>query len=429
MSEKFYLDGVQISKVLMIGYGSTGKSIHEFLKAFSDTQVDISKSADDFEDFKLDDYDLIAVSPGIPLNKDIYAPLRSHENIISDMDIFYDQIKDTLSKTIVVTGSNGKSTTVTMLNYVLNYLGYKSVLIGNIGTPVLSIIDDEFDYYVIELSSFQIDLLRKAKFDIGCVINVSPDHLDRYDSFEEYKQSKLNLENFCEEFIAYDVGTKGVKYEGCYAIRRGNIYKNTTKILSMEEVHLFGNHNLENIVVVLNILDKLNIDTFQAVFAIKTFKGLEHRCRVVETVDRVLYINDSKGTNVGATIAALYSITDTRNIVLLLGGVAKGGDFTLMEDILKKHVKYLHIYGQDRDYIENQIGDFCDHELNKNMKEAFASASKNADDNDVILLSPACASFDEFKNYEERGEAFEKLVKQLLLPKKKLWKGLKKSAI
>ena len=410
----FYFNNSKISSVLIVGYGATGKSINDYLKAFKGVEIDVSHNDEEFKSFDLGEYELIAVSPGIPLNSKIYSELDVYSyKVVSDIELFYQEMKGTLSKTIAVTGSNGKSTVVTMLNYVLNYLGYKSVLIGNIGTPALEELEKEFDFCVIELSSFQIDLLKRAKFDVGCVINVSPDHLDRYANFEAYKQSKLNLATFSNEFIAYDVDCYGVKYDGNYAVLRENIYKDSQKILDIEEISLFGLHNLENIIVVLNILDKLNIDNYEAICAIQTFKGLAHRCRIVEKINQVTFINDSKGTNVGATIAALNSITNTKNIILMLGGIAKGGDFTLMEEILKKYVKYVHIYGQDRDYIESQIKDFCTYELNDNMIQAFNSAAAKAQLNDVVLLSPACASFDEFSGYEERGQVFENLVLNL----------------
>ena len=230
----FYFNGSEISSVLIVGYGATGKSINDYLKAFNSIKIDVSHNDDEFVGFNLNEYDLIAVSPGIPLNSEIYRELDAYRHkVVSDIELFYQEMKGTLSKTIAVTGSNGKSTVVTMLNYVLNYLGYKSILIGNIGTPALDELKKEFDFCVIELSSFQIDLLKKAKFDVGCVINVSPDHLDRYASFAEYKQSKLNLEKFSKDFIAYDVDSHGVKYDGNYAVLRENIYKDSHKILDI----------------------------------------------------------------------------------------------------------------------------------------------------------------------------------------------------
>ena len=410
----FYFNDVKISKLLMVGYGVTGESVCDFLANFIDIKVDISQSDEDFDHYDLDSYDLIAVSPGIPLNKSPYRVLSKYnDKIVSDIDIFYQYIKNTKSKTIAVTGSNGKSTVVTLLDFVLRELGYKSILVGNIGTPALNKIDEKFDYCVIEASSFQIDIFHSVKFDIGCVINVSLDHLDRYASFGEYKQSKLNLANFSEDFFVYDVHNNGIKYAGEYEIVRSSIYKNTTKLLDIAEINLFGEHNLENIIVVLNILDKLGLDVFKAIDAIKKFKGLAHRCKIVKNINGTTYINDSKGTNVGATVAALNSITSTKSIVLLLGGVAKDGDFSLMAESLKKYVKYVFIYGQDKEYIEESIKDTCKYELCDNMHQAFELASRKSQDSEIVLLSPACASFDEFDNYVKRGEAFEDYVRQL----------------
>ncbi|ASG68404.1 UDP-N-acetylmuramoyl-L-alanine--D-glutamate ligase [Francisella halioticida] len=410
----FYFNDVKISKLLMVGYGVTGKSVCDFLASFIDLEVDISQSDEGFDNYDLDSYDLITVSPGIPLNKSPYRILSKYKNkIVSDIDIFYQYIKNTKAKTIAVTGSNGKSTVVTLLDFVLRKLGYRSILVGNIGTPVLNKIDEKFDYCVIETSSFQIDVFHSVKFDVGCVINVSPDHLDRYASFGEYKQSKLNLANFTKDFFVYDVHNNGIKYAGEYEIVRASIYKNATKLLDIAETNLFGKHNLENIVVVLNILDRLDLDIFKALNAIKKFKGLEHRCRIVRSIDGVTYINDSKGTNVGATVAALNSITSTKNIILLSGGVAKRGDFSLMAESLKRYVKYVFIYGQDKEYIKESVIDICKYELCSNMHQAFELASKKSQNSEIVLLSPACASFDEFHSYIKRGEAFEDYVAQL----------------
>lgn len=410
----FYFNDEKITKLLMVGYGATGKSVCDYLDSFIDLQVDISQNDDEFISIDLGAYDLIVVSPGIPIDKSPYRKLSNYKaKVVSDIDIFYQKVKSSSAKTIAVTGSNGKSTIVTMLDFVLNKLGYKSVLVGNIGIPALNKIDEDFDYCVVETSSFQIDLFNSVEFDLGCVINVSPDHLDRYQGFEQYKQSKLNLAKFCRDFFVYDVHNNGVKYSGEYEVVRGSIYRNATKLLDITETNLFGNHNLENIIVVLNILDRLDIDTTRAVEAVKKFKGLANRCKVVKKVDGVTYINDSKGTNVGATVAALNSITNKRNIILLLGGLAKGGDFSLMIKSLRKYVKYIFVYGEDKEYIKTYIEDFCEYEMCENISEAFRLASQRAQSSEIVLLSPACSSFDEFENYVKRGEYFEKLVKQL----------------
>ncbi|ACD31282.1 UDP-N-acetylmuramoyl-L-alanine--D-glutamate ligase [Francisella tularensis] len=409
----FYFNDNKITKLLMVGYGSTGKSVCDFLANFIDITVDISQNDDEFVNYDLNSYDLITVSPGIPLNKSPYRALtKFKDKIVSDIDIFYQYIKDTKAKTIAVTGSNGKSTVVTMTDFVLKDLGYKSILVGNIGTPALNKIGEKFDYCVVEVSSFQINLFNCVRFDLGCIINVSPDHLDRYQNFEQYKQSKLNLAKFSNDFFVYDVHN-GIKYAGEYQIIRGAIYRNSTKLLDIVETKLFGEHNLENIIVVLNILDRLGLDINQAIDSIKKFKGLEHRCKIIKKVNGTTYINDSKGTNVGATIAALNSITNSKNIILLLGGVAKGGDFSLMIKSLDKYVKYVYIYGVDKEYIESYIKGYCKYQLCNNMKQAFELASQKANSNEIVLLSPACASFDEFSGYAQRGEVFQNLVAQL----------------
>ncbi|MBK2164873.1 UDP-N-acetylmuramoyl-L-alanine--D-glutamate ligase [Francisella tularensis] len=409
----FYFNDNKITKLLMVGYGSTGKSVCDFLANFINITVDISQNDDEFVNYDLNSYDLITVSPGIPLNKSPYRALtKFKDKIVSDIDIFYQYIKDTKAKTIAVTGSNGKSTVVTMTDFVLKDLGYKSILVGNIGTPALNKIGEKFDYCVVEVSSFQINLFNCVRFDLGCIINVSPDHLDRYQNFEQYKQSKLNLAKFSNDFFVYDVHN-GIKYAGEYQIIRGAIYRNSTKLLDIVETKLFGEHNLENIIVVLNILDRLGLDINQAIDSIKKFKGLEHRCKIVKKVNGTTYINDSKGTNVGATIAALNSITNSKNIILLLGGVAKGGDFSLMIKSLDKYVKYVYIYGADKEYIESYIKGYCKYQLCNNMKQAFELASQKANSNEIVLLSPACASFDEFSGYAQRGEVFQNLVAQL----------------
>jgi UDP-N-acetylmuramoylalanine--D-glutamate ligase len=402
-----------IKNVLIVGYGITGKSIDSYLQQFN-LNISISSSSDDFLNMNLDTYDLVAVSPGIPLNQEPYKRLFSFkEKITSDIDLFYNATKQKDHKVIAVTGSNGKSTVVTMLNTVLNDLGYKSILVGNIGTPILSLIDNDFEYCVIELSSFQIDLLQISKFDISCVINITQDHLDRYDSYAQYIQSKLNLEKFSEDFFIYDFESKGIKNRLSITIVDNSIYMNGNKLLSIEETKLLGKYNLDNIVVVLTILNKLNLNIFDSIEKIKTFNSLKHRCNNLGKINNIAYINDSKGTNVGATQAAIDSLSNGKNIVLLLGGVAKGGDFTVMQNSLLKGVKSICVYGRDAEYIVHQLPKNMDISICVNMSQAINLAKTKAISGDIILLSPACASFDEFKNYEHRGDEFEKIVNNL----------------
>ncbi|MFC4891973.1 UDP-N-acetylmuramoyl-L-alanine--D-glutamate ligase [Pseudofrancisella aestuarii] len=409
----FFYKDVLINKILIVGYGSTGKSVEVYLEKYN-VEVHISSSEADFLEKNLETYDLLVVSPGIPLNKNPYSNLENYKSkIISDIDLYYDAIKAKQIKLIAVTGSNGKSTVVTMLDTVLNNLGYKSILVGNIGTPILSKINDDVEFCVVEISSFQIDLLKDTKFDVSCVINISHDHLDRYDSYQEYIESKLNLEKFSREFFVYDFEGKGLKYNTVFSIRKSCIYKKEEKILALEETKLFGLHNLENIIVVLSILEKFNIDHKKVITELKEFEGLKHRCNKIGEIRGVSYINDSKGTNVGATVVAIDNLTNSKNIVLLLGGVAKGGDFSIMQRSVIGKVKFICIYGKDAEYIKVQLEKyFSNFEVLKDMKTAFAKTVNIASKNDIVLLSPACASFDEFRNYEHRGEEFIKLFNE-----------------
>lgn len=409
----FFYKDVLINKILIVGYGSTGKSVEIYLEKYN-VEVDISLCESDFLEKKLEEYDLLVVSPGIPLNKNLYSNLENYKSkIISDIDLYCDAIKAKKIKIIAVTGSNGKSTVVTMLNNVLNNLGYKSVLVGNIGTPILSKVNDDVEFCVLEISSFQIDLLKDAKFDVSCVINISHDHLDRYSSYQEYIESKLNLEKFSKDFFVYDFEGKGLKYNSEFSVIDSSIYKKEQRILALKETKLFGLHNLENIIVVLSILEKFNINHKKIIAELKEFEGLKHRCNKIGEIRGVSYINDSKGTNVGATVVAINNLTESKNIILLLGGVAKGGDFSIMQKSITEKVKFVCIYGKDAEYIRVQLQKyFSNFEVFEDMKTAFVKAVNIASKNDIVLLSPACASFDKFRNYEHRGEEFIKLFNE-----------------
>ncbi len=412
----FIYNNKTINNVLIVGYGITGKSIHSYLNQFS-LDISISDNVDDFTSQDLQSYDLIAVSPGIPLNREPYSVLKSFGNITSDIDLFYNHISSKNIKMIGITGSNGKSTIVTMLDYVLTNIGKKSILVGNIGTPILSQVNEGFEYCVVELSSFQIDLLKIAKFDVACVINISQDHLDRYNDFAEYIQSKLNLEKFTKDFFIYDFEESGLKYTGDFSIDNQVIYCDKTKLINLSETKLSGSYNLDNIAVVLSILAELDLDVVKAINAIKTFKGLKHRCNNLGQINGVTYINDSKGTNVGATQAAIDSLANGKNVVLLLGGVAKGGDFTIMAPSIEKYVKYISVYGRDADFIIGQLPNGVDITKSQSMPEAVDKAIGYANSTDVVLFSPACASFDEFRSYEHRGDEFEKIFNNLKIKK------------
>jgi UDP-N-acetylmuramoylalanine--D-glutamate ligase len=327
-----------------------------------------------------------------------------------------------------VTGSNGKSTVVSLLYHVLNSLGLRAALGGNIGIPALSLLDDKVDVYVLEISSFQIDLLKKARFDVVSVLNLSPDHLDRYEDYNAYCDAKLALlargkyvvMNGKQKALITDLMHKNLHY-----FNADNAYVNGEKTIFADEVFceqseiiLQGKHNLENILAVLVILQGLiSVDhrlLLKLKEAIARFEPLAHRCRLVNICSGVKYINDSKATNIASAEAALVGLgSDSKNIIILLGGMAKGADFSELSPVLERYVKKALIYGQDRLLIHQAIADRVNCAVYDNLDQAFTAGCSLAQENDIVLLSPGCASFDGFLNYVHRGEHFEKLVSEL----------------
>lgn len=428
MKPLFY-QGQLIQKVLIVGMGLSGRSVFTWLTGFQ-VQVDRydAHHNSDYACFTAIDlfgYDLIVVSPGIPLNQAPYQRLLSFRSrVISDIDLFCAHAHAPI---IAVTGSNGKSTVVSLLAHILRAQGFTVGLGGNIGAAALDVLDEQCDYYVLELSSFQIDLLHRAHFSVGMVLNISADHLDRYADLDAYALSKCSLASFSKTFICpfeiaenYSVAHSNLIYfdvQDGYTVEGCQIYvANGDRIDTSRITSLVGQHNVLNIAYVYAGLKALGVAIVTEDFldAVQSFKGLPHRCEWVAKVDGVTYIDDSKGTNMGATIAAIEGLAKHyRGVVLLLGGVGKGANFAEMIPTLKQYVKHCFVYGQDGGQIFSQITGEVQATLCHNALAAFAQASDFASEGDLVLLSPACASFDEFKNYAHRGEVFAQFVQRL----------------
>jgi len=416
--ESFIFNNKQISKILVVGLGISGISVVKFLEKYNLTidTFDTKNTQQEFTGIDLENYDLICISPGIPLNNKGFTNLHNYKNKwLSDIDIFAGFFKN---KIIAITGSNGKSTVVTMLDFVLNKLGKKSFLGGNIGTPALLGLKNTYDIAVLELSSFQLDLLHTQKnfFDIGYILNITPDHLDRYADFQDYILSKLSLEKFSKKFLIYDASgvecyTNNLFYSNLKIIN-DYIYLDDEMIIDFKQSKLSGNHNLENIVVVLDIVLKLNlgVNIHKIIECLLEFTSLAHRCNSIGFINEVEYINDSKSTNVASTLAALKGLGENKNILLLLGGLSKRGNFTVLKNIITEKVKLCIVYGKDKEIITTQLDDIVPLKIANSFAEAINLAKDNSQKNDIVLLSPACASFDMFKGFEHRGECFEKLV-------------------
>jgi UDP-N-acetylmuramoylalanine--D-glutamate ligase len=379
--------------------------------------------------------DVLIVSPGIDITEPaISSAITKSCDVIGDIELFC-RLSDT--PILAVTGSNGKSTVVSMLNYVGNALGYRVQLGGNIGLPVLDQIEQErADFIVLELSSFQLETVKSMKALAATVLNVSDDHLDRHKTIENYGAIKQSIYQNCTYAIynRNDIATKpSVNYTKNQQLSFGNeqaqngdfglaelngvshLMLGTKPLCALAELPLQGIHNALNYLAVLALGKCAGWDLTAMLASLMTFKGLAHRCEVIETNDGIRWINDSKATNVGATLAAIEGLSATlqgNKLILIAGGDGKGADFSPLTQALTKHVDSLITLGKDGRAIASlRLPSQVDKtSYVDSLSAAVALARTQAKAGDMVLLSPACASLDMFANYVERGVVFIKSV-------------------
>ena len=425
----YYYDNMPINRVLVVGLGVSGVSVMDFFKSYAvvvDTMdVAIFTGGDNhmrgIHEADLCSYDLIVVSPGVPINKKPYNVIYEYwDKVVCDIEIFSMEIAKIENKKIIaITGSNGKSTSVTLLSHLLLRCDISACVAGNIGVPVLEALKKDADIYILELSSFQIDLLKKSKFNLGCILNVTEDHLDRYADFSSYKQSKRKLLDHChckiintlDNWVESDFIKFNNKYN--YVDDSGRVFLNGKLLVEGRHLQVTGRHNYQNILAVSCIIDAMGLDALSFKSHFLSYKGLDHRCCEVANINGVAFYNDSKATNVGSVISSISGLTDTSNIRLLMGGISKGADFSLLNKYLGMNIVKLYLYGQDRHVILKDLTEVSDFSLFETLGEAFYFASCDASQGELVLLAPGCSSFDAFSGYEERGDYFENLVNQL----------------
>lgn len=382
----------------------------------------------------LKDITLIIISPGVPQSIDIVKEAKKRNiKVIGEIEFAYNLIPD--RNYISVTGTDGKTTTVNLIYSIIN--SYKKArLLGNVGNTfskeVESIEKDED--IVLELSSFQLETVDNFHSHISVILNIAEDHLDRYKDIEDYFNAKknitknqnsndfliLNYDNFYTnryyneliktKDIAFNVLTFSTKYREAnlyYNNEDECLYYNAEKIFSIAKRKLLGMHNIENILasVLACIEDNIPIEYIDK--AVNNFQSIEHRLEFVKEIDGVRYINDSKATSMSAVMSALKSFD--KDIILIMGGINKGIDFKPLKSIIEDRVKKLILTGEASEDLNKMI-DVSNKIIIKDFTEAFDYAKKIAVKGDTVLLSPGCASFDSFKNYEERGKYFKSLV-------------------
>lgn len=382
--------------------------------------------------------DLIIKSPGIPEKAEVIKKSKeAHITIIDEIEFAFRYIGD--SKVIAITGTNGKTTTTLLSFHLMKHAGFNVALAGNVGFSMArQIIQKKFDWFVLELSSYQLDGTETFKPDIGVLLNITPDHLDRYEyNMQNYVNSKFQLVDNMEpqhHFIYYaddqvimnevkskpivpdqvcvslkNESTCPVKYDG--QAMTFNL-KGQNFSIRQSDTTLKGPHNLINTMSAVSAvcLAGAKLDSIKE--GLKTFKNAPHRLEPVGVIKGVEFINDSKATNVDSVVYALGSYD--KPLVWIAGGVDKGNDYNLIKDEVKKKVKALICLGKDNDKLKKAFGDVVPsiqetQSVSQLVRMALDAASKG----DIVLLSPACASFDLFKNYEDRGDQFRKAVQDL----------------
>ena len=440
-----------INHVLILGCGQTGLSIARYIE--SNTKIsfyDENKTAldnarnlfgtkknlyflGDLKEEFFQNLNFVAISPGVdPRHPLLKKMVKKGVTFHNDISLFFEKIDLLGVKVIAVTGTNGKTTVCSMIEQIALESGLKAKAVGNIGIPILDINQVEtLDLLIIELSSFQLELLNKAKIDVGVILNISDDHMDRYDSFTQYFQVKAKLFDLAEINIInrddnkldtlkhkanLSFGTSESHNKDDYILINNNYSSSVKKggefTIELKGLKLIGGHNKLNIVAAIACM-KSAFPKFNH-FQINNLKGVDHRLEKLKNIQGIEFYNDSKATNVNATITALKSF-DKKNIFLIAGGDSKNQILKPLEKYLKQRVSALYLIGQDAHIFEENFNfikslKITNHKL---MKDAVLSAYDDAEPGDIVLMSPACASYDMYKNYKERGNEYKSIVEEL----------------
>jgi UDP-N-acetylmuramoylalanine--D-glutamate ligase len=383
--------------------------------------------------------DLIVVSPGVPIDSPPLVQARTlGETVIGEIELAAQFLP---GRIVAITGSNGKTTTTTLVGEIVAAGGYPTLVGGNIGTPAISLVERATPetMVVLEVSSFQLETIQSFRPKLAVVLNVTPDHLDRHRTFAAYTDAKARIfENQrAEDFAVLNAddptcvamanrtraqvswfGRKKEVKQGAYVHNGRVLFRDASgqrEIMLVSEIPLKGAHNVENVLAAVCVGALMRCDAERIRKAVRDFKAVEHRLEYVATIRGVEYYNDSKATNVDATIKALESFP--ANVHIVLGGKDKGSDYTVLNDLLRQRVKGVYTIGAAAAKIESQIvsskGGGVEVIHAETLETAVKRAAATAQPGDVVLLAPACASFDQFRNYEHRGQVFKEVVRAL----------------
>ena len=440
------------------------------MQAFMAEKVTCTALSEDY----FDGVDTLVLSPGLALNiEQVALAQKCGVEVIGDVELFARLNASTSDATpakrvVGITGSNGKTTVTLLVNHLLKSCGVKSIEAGNVGRPVLEALQSDADVVVMELSSFQLETTSSLVLEAATVLNISDDHLDRHGTLEAYIDAKHRIFDNAKSAIVWRDGEFVAPDEQIIADAKGNAASNAVsdgesnavsnaasneeslaskniveyglgesttglaiasfdgddeqslyitfkgeKLIALSDIHLAGMHNVLNIMAALGICQQLGVSPVLAVKHLHSFKAAPHRCVEIACVNDIRYIDDSKATNIGATIAALEGLAPTiqGKLILIAGGDAKGADIASLSPYLTKYVSHVFALGKDAHLFEKS---FAHTTRVATMKDAVKAATRLAAPGDVVLLSPACASLDMFKNYMHRGDVFKQDVHDLL---------------
>lgn len=438
---------------LVVGLGKTGYSIARYLskRKLPFVMFDTRQNPNSLENFSQEfplvevtlekfpeklykDLSAIIISPGISLEEPfIQKAIELGIPIYGDIECLAREVKVPL---VAITGTNGKSTVTTLVGEMAKSSGLSAAVAGNIGLPVLDIldIDVKYDVWILELSSFQLEVTNSLRPLVATILNITPDHLDRHNSFENYVNTKQRVYRNANTIvynredkitypqvnpantISYGLDEPNennwgiISHQGKNYIARGN-----EKLIPLDELKIKGKHNWLNALAACALAQTIGVTCDEMVKVLQRFPGLPHRSQWVRTIDGVDWINDSKGTNVGATISAISGIGSfsAGKIILIAGGQAKGADFSALKPSVLEFARCVVLIGEDALKIENDLGDGVEILHAPSLETAIQMAKDKAQSKDVVVLSPACASFDMFRDFNHRGDEFISLVNSL----------------
>lgn len=438
---------------VIVGLGVTGLSCARFFAkhsiAFS--VADTRENPPGLENFKREFVDVplylgkfpeelfvaadeLIVSPGIALDEPaIAAAIKSGVNVCGDIDLF---VREARAPIVAITGSNGKSTVTTLIGEMAVAAHVNVGVGGNLGTAALDLLGPARELYVLELSSFQLERAQALHAEVATVLNVSPDHMDRYPSVLAYHQAKHRIFRGCKQVVInradalsrplipagvtqWTFGIDTPDFNG-FGVRESHgerflAFENEL-LMPVRELKIVGDHNIANALAALALGHAVKLPMAAMLQTLREFKGLDHRCQLIAEKDAVVFYDDSKGTNVGATVAAIEGLCANRagKVVLIAGGVGKGAEFDGLKPALEKFGRAIVLIGEAAPAIEAIVKNVLPIAHARDMQEAVNKAAQLAQSGDSVLLSPACASFDMFDNYAHRGDVFISAVQQLV---------------